>query len=58
MKKFTVVLVLVFMALIATGVIAANENDVFMPMVYGGPIVAPPTETPIFTETPTSTPEI
>jgi len=57
MKKFTVVLVLVFVALFATGVIAANENGVFLPLVYRGPALAPPTETPVFTETPTSTPE-
>lgn len=51
MKKFTIVLVFVFMALLATGVIAANENGVFLPMVYRGPVIAPPSETP------TSTPE-
>lgn len=68
MKKYTIVLVLVFMALLATGVIAANENGVFLPMVYGGQTLAPPTETPTSTpeeveptatptETPSPTPE-
>lgn len=46
MKKFAFVIVFVFGSLLATGVIAANENDVFLPLVYGGPTLAPPTETP------------
>ena len=46
MKKIAFVLVLVFVGLIATGVIAANENDVFLPLLYGGPALAPPAETP------------
>lgn len=69
MKKIAFVLVLVFVGLIATGVIAANENDVFLPLLYGGPALAPPAETPtstpenidptatLPTETPTSTPD-
>jgi len=52
MKKLTLVLILVITALLASSVIAANENDVFLPLLYGGPAVAPPAETP------TSTPEI
>ena len=56
MKKYVLVIVLVFGALLASGVIAANENDVFLPLVYGGAKLATPTETPIFTETPPSTP--
>jgi len=69
MKKIAFVLVLVIVALIATGVIAADENDVFLPLLYGGPALAPPAETPtstpenvnptatLPTETPTSTPD-
>jgi hypothetical protein len=69
MKKITFVLMLVISALLASGVIAANENDVFLPLLYGGPAVAPPAETPtstpevvdptpaLATETPTTTPD-
>jgi hypothetical protein len=46
MKKFTFVIILVVTALLASGVIAANENDVFLPIVYGGPTLPPPSETP------------
>lgn len=46
MKKFAAVLVIVTVALSVTGVIAADVNDVFLPLVYGGPTLMPPTETP------------
>jgi len=68
MKKIVIVLVLVFVALISTSVIAANENGVFLPLIYGGSTLISPTETPtptpedveptatLPTDTPTSTP--
>lgn len=60
MKKYAFVLVLVIVALFATGVIAEDINDVFLPLVYGGATLAPPTETPTQappTKTPVPTPE-
>jgi len=46
MKKIVIVIVLVFVALISTSVIAANENGVFLPLVYSGSTLISPTETP------------
>ena len=55
MKKYAFVIALVGLAVLASGVIAEGENDVFIPMVFGGPIVEPATETPTPTETLTPT---
>jgi hypothetical protein len=58
MKKYAFVIALVLLAIFASGVIAEGENAVFIPMVFGGPIVEPATETPTPTEplTPADTP--
>jgi hypothetical protein len=56
MKKYAFAIVIALVVLLVTGVIAADENDVFLPLVYEGHSLAPPDGTPIFTETPTSTP--